>query len=506
MISFEIFPAYRRASIVAIEMKGKKRSVTGAFIPEKILIVGQFLPAKTGVVAGTPFHGFTADDYGVQFGYGSEIHRQALHIFAALGGFSENVYGVAVPAISGGVAGTGTITFVGAATSAGTEYFSIGGDLYQIGVISGDTAVIQAAALVAAITANINSAVSAAIGGTGSEHIVTLTHKQLGVNGNEIEAVYNPAGVTQANQNPSGAAITMPATGFLTSGSGNAVTTGVFIDSEGGDKLGGTWYTFITCPYKDATNIAVYKTAANARGDPSVKKMFATVIGYTTEAYSAFYAIPATINSKFITPVWEARSLAPGLELAASVIGTCAYSATIDPGRPFKTLAIAIPVTPDVSDLADAKLDALFRAGGGFFKLDSSGGLILGDIPMSYRTTATGAASEEWFDLVSVTRRQQKVYDIDQLFNSEPYTRGMVGSDDVVTGKDYVIKPKTVIAALCALVDAWASEGWTKYPETVKDSIAAEINATNNSRIDAEITDDEAQALRIIAIKYAFLY
>jgi len=86
------------------------------------------------------------------------------------------------------------------------------------------------------------------------------------------------------------------------------------------------------------------------------------------------------------------------------------------------------------------------------------------------------------------------------------YIRGMVGSDDVVTGKDYVIKPKTVIGDLCALVDSWAAQGWTKNPETVKDSIAAEINATNNSRIDAEVTDDEAQALRIIAIKYAFLY
>jgi len=76
----------------------------------------------------------------------------------------------------------------------------------------------------------------------------------------------------------------------------------------------------------------------------------------------------------------------------------------------------------------------------------------------------------------------------------------------VVTAKEYVIKPKKLIADLFALIDSWATEGWTKNPESVKDTVLAEINATNNSRLDAEFTDDEAKALRIIAVKAAFLY
>jgi phage tail sheath gpL-like len=102
--------------------------------------------------------------------------------------------------------------------------------------------------------------------------------------------------------------------------------------------------------------------------------------------------------------------------------------------------------------------------------------------------------------------RQQKAYAVEQMLRGEPYVRGMLASDDVITAKEYVIKPKKLIADLFALIDNWASEGWTKNPEAVKDTVIAEINATNNSRLDAEFTDDEAKALRIIAVKAAFLY
>lgn len=495
-----------RSSGRFIEMAGKKRQVGGAYIPERVLIVGQYLAAKTGVTAGAVVQCYTADEVGDTFGYGSELHRQAIKIFAALGGFNEYVYCVAVAPASGTpVAATGTITFVGASTSAGTDYYSIGGDLYEIGVASGATAVAQAAALVALITANVSSAVSAAVGGTGSDHIITLTCKQTGANGNQIAVVHNPAGISQSAKNPSGTAVTVPATGYLTSGAGNPSVSGVFLDG-GNDKLGDTWYTLITCPYTDATALAVYKTAGAARRNPIVKRPFAALAGYVTELYAAYAAIPATINSPDIGTVWESRSLAPSYELAAAVLGMVAYGATLDPGRPYMTLPVNVAVRPNVANRLESEYNALFKAGGGYTRVDPSGGCVIGDLALTYRTQAGGAATEEWFDIVSMTRRQAKLYTIDQLLLASPYSRAILGSDDLVTSKDYVIKPKKLIADLFGLIDFWASEGWTKNPETVKDTVAAEINATNNSRLDAELTDDEAQALRIVAVKYAFLY
>lgn len=502
-ISFSVFPSSRRASIRAIEMMGKKRSVSGGYIPEKVLIVGQFLAAKTGVTAGAVVQAFNADEVGDTFGYGSELHRQALWVFDALGGFSENVYCVAVAAPSGNAA-TGTVTITGDATTAGTLYFSLGGSLYAVNVTAGDTDDEIAAALVAAITADVSAAFTAAVGGTGSENIVTLTCKQLGVNGNEHYMMLNPSGASQSALNPSGPAVTFSGSGYFASGTGDCDVDVVFLDN-GADKLGDTWYTLITCPYKDATNLGKYKAALNARFDPAVKRFAASVVGYTKLTYSQFFAVPATINSKFIAPVWDTRSLVPAHELSAALVGMVAASATSDPGRPFIGLPMSIPVKAG-KNLTYAEYDALFRAGGGYFKLADSGELTIGDIGLSYRTTAGGASTEEWFDLVSVTRRQQKSYMIEQLLRGEPYIRGMVGSDDLITAKEYVIKPKQLVADLYRIVDEWGREGWSKNIDDIKATIAAEINSTNNSRIDAELTDDAAQALRIIAVKFAFLY
>jgi len=505
-ISFEIFPSYRRASMRQIELKGVKRSTASPYIPEKILIVGQYLAAKTAVVPGQIVQKMTADEVGDYFGYGSEIHRQALWIFDALGGFSENVYWGAVSPPSEGVAATGTVTITGSATSSGTLCFSLGGTLYQINVASGDTDDEIAAALVAAITADIAAPFTAAVGGVGSENVVTLTCKQEGANGNEHYMMLNPDGDSQQTQNPSGPVVTFSGSGYFDSGAGTPDVSTAFIGTGGVDNLGNTWYTLITCPYTDSTALGVYKSALTARMEASPNRLAGAVVGYTKQTYSAMLAITPTINSKHIAPVWDPRSLHPAHEFGAAVLGLVAASASVDPGRPFMGLELPVAVKSGVYDITYSQADALFRAGCGYCKLSPSGTLMLGDLALSYRLTPAGASTEEWFALVQLTLRQVKAYQAEQVFLSDPYTRGMVGSHDIGTGKDYVIKPNKVKADLYRLVDNWAAEGWTKNVESVKATISAEINALYNSRIDATIDDDPAEALRIIAVRLGFLY
>ena len=506
-ISFNFFAPYRRASTRVVEQVGRKRSQGGNYIPEKVLIVGQYDEDKTDVKEYEVFRGYTAEDFANQFGYGSEIHRQAIRILEPLGGFSENLYAVAVKKPDAAVAATGTVTFTGAATTSGTWYIDVAGETYPVNVASGDTGDEQAAKFAAAITADINAPVTATVGGVGSTNIVTITAKTKGIVGNDIGVRLNPQGVSQSSNNPEGTTITIPVSGYLTSGSGEINVEDVFVNTDGSDRLGDTWYTFITCPVRDATNLAKYKTALNRRIESAPNRMAATVVAYGPKTtYADYIAIPDDTNAKTIAPIWDARVLLPENEFGAAVIGYVVASANIDPGRPFMGIETTIPIKPDVPDLTYAQADALFRAGGGYCKTNASGNLVLGDLAVSYRTTAAGGATEEWFDLVSVTMRQQKAYAVEQMLRGEPYVRGMLASDDVITAKEYVIKPKKLIADLFALIDNWASEGWTKNPEAVKDTVIAEINATNNSRLDAEFTDDEAKALRIIAVKAAFLY
>jgi len=488
-----------RASQVAVEIAGIKRGVGSNFLPPTGLILGQYDQTKIGIVDYTPIQFTSADDVGSKFGFGSEIHRQALWVLGIMGGFSDKMWFSPIPEPGAAVVATGDIVFAVSASSSGTYYFSIGGDVINFGVNKDATPTEIGDSLVTAITANLNGLVTAAnVAGT-----VTLTAKNKGVNGNKIQLVLNPSGVSQESQNPSATTVAVDAT--LTSGSGATDIHDTFFNSSEEDILGDRWYTMISNPYDDATNLGYVDDSFNARKEPDVKRPFGSVVGYVSENYVAALAIPATINSEGIAPVYEPRSYAPPYELAASVMGIVLESCKLDPGRPFKTLSTGIPMDTSISDLSYVKNDALFNAGMSYFKTVGSE-MVTGDIALSYRLNGAAARDESWFDLVALTLRQQKVYDIEQVFLSEPYVRGMLADNDSIATKQYVIKPKKVIADLSALVNSLDSEGWTKNAAEVKASITALINVSNNSRIDATVTDDEAKALRIVSVLYNFLF
>ena len=502
-INFETVDPGARASQIFIELKGVRRSVSGGNLPPIGLIPGQYDQALiAGITDYTPVQVFTADEVAEKAGFGSEAHRQALWIFGILGGFYDNMWWVPIPEPGSAVKAFGTIIFATNASSGGTYFFSIGGDLVKVNIPNGSTPTEAGDLLVTAITANLKGLVTS-VNAIGT---VTLTAKTAGVNGNQISLISNPSGQVQEALNPTGMTVSLPGSGgFLTGGVGATDVHDMLLESDESDKLGDRFYTCIAGPYNDSTNIGYYKTSWQLRKAPDVKRPFNSFFGYVKELYAAAFAIPATINSEGISPVWDPRSYSPNWELQAAVMGLTMWSNVFDPGRPMKTLSTGIPHNTAIGDLSYAKNDALFTAGMGYFK-SVSGLLRIGDLATSYRTNPSAAATEEWFDTVSVSLRQQKIYDIENIFKNAPYDRAILAGDDSISNKTYVIKPKKVVSDLSALVNFWDEQGWTKNAAEVKASISAEINSLNNSRIDATITDDEAKALRIVAVLYNFLF
>jgi phage tail sheath gpL-like len=280
----------------------------------------------------------------------------------------------------------------------------------------------------------------------------------------------------------------------------------VFFNSDGTDKLGDRWYTCITMPFVDATNIAHYKTSAGLRADPSVNRFFGAYAGYIDKTYAQALALPATFNSKYLGQIFEDEYYGPDFELAAELVGIILDEQNEAPNRPYKTVALSGMFNPAKLNRRYVENDALFRAGISYCDLVGSN-LQLGDIALTYRTNPSGGAATDWYDAVSLHRRQAKAYSLEQLFKTDKYQRAVVVDNATVTKVSYAIAPKDVIADITKLItDLWVPYGWTKNGDEVIASISAEINSTYESRIDATVTDDEAQALRIIAMKYAFLY
>jgi len=132
----------------------------------------------------------------------------------------------------------------------------------------------------------------------------------------------------------------------------------------------------------------------------------------------------------------------------------------------------------------------------------------LGDIALSYRTNDSGGATTEWFAAVDAHNRQAKAYSIENAFNTDKYQRSVVQADgDPPSAVNFSIRPSDVIAELQKLVlDLWARYSWSKNIEEILEDISANINAGNDERIDGEAIDDQAKALRIIAVRYGYLY
>lgn len=502
MINFEQFSQNRRASIRVVELQGRKRTVGGGYIPRKILVTGLPLATQTGITAGNIEKCVNADAVAVKYGYGSELHRQALRVFAALGGFYENAYFCPLSLADGASAATGNIAFVGSATSSGTHFFTIGGNTYQLNARLGQTAKEQAEALAALITKDINSAITAEYQLSETVDTVILTAKNKSVTGNEMRILYNYL-PSQQQGAPNGVTVTLSGE-YLTGGTGTPDVSELFV-KDGRDNLGDTWYTEITCPYTDTGALAIYKDALENRVKPGTDRMAGSFVAFTKLNYTEALAKSETINARFIGAGWEPNSITPAYEFSAAQLGNIAYYAMLDPGRPNMDTELPVEVIP-AGNMTYAENDALYKSGMTYYKQDASGKLLCGDVSLTYRVTPQGAATEEWFDYVSLTRIQQKVFDTLTTFKSDPFIRPIAVDNNSISKKSYAIRPITVIAYMRALVDYWAEQGWTKNPDEVKSTITAEINAAYNGRIDAELTDDPAEALRIIAIKYAYLY
>jgi phage tail sheath gpL-like len=479
-----------RASKNFIEILGVKKSLASFFIPATGLLVGQYDPLKTSVIDYVPVKVTSSDDVGNKAGFGSHAHRQALRLPPSVFNQGGGIWWAPVPEEGAAAAATESVTFVGTATSSGTIYFLIGGDLVQVPVLKDDTESGVATALVTAITADQDLPVtaSAALG------VVTVTAKFKGLSGNQILIKLNPAGDTQENQNPSGIATTLSeADGYLASGATDPSVEDVFFDGSGNDILGDRWYTDCTAPYTDQANLNFHKSSGDARANPEVNRLFNHVAGFVKETYSAASALPANTNSEYVTEIWEGRAWAPAFELGAALFGLILDSKNTAPN-------------PEVNQRYGQN-DVLFKAGMSYCVIDGAGVLRLGDIALTHRTNASGGATEEWFDTVTLANRQTKAYSLEQLFLGLKYQRAVVVADEDVTAVSFAVPPKQVIADVSQLVrKLWGKFAWTKNVEEVIKTITGLINAGNGSRIDGGVVDDEAKALRIIAFTFSHLF
>lgn len=337
-VSFDSIPSNLRIPITLVEFNASKASQGPTLLQLEGLLIGQKTSAGTGT-ANTVRKVTSADQVATLAGRGSMLHRQAIAWFA------ENTTSpcwIALLADDGaGVAATGTITVTGPATAAGTIALYIGGNRITVGVGSTDTAITVAAAIAAAINAATDLPVTAAVGGVGSEHIVTVSFRHRGTVGNGYDLRHS---YRLGEALPTGIALAIVAMANGTTAPALATLFAAMADQ---------WFHVWTHPYTDSTNLGAIETELTSRNGP-MRSIDA--IAFTSPAGSVSHGSLTTLgnarNNRHSCVVAQAgeNPLTPSFEFAASVAARAALSLQADPARPLHTLQLSHPIAMAETD------------------------------------------------------------------------------------------------------------------------------------------------------------
>jgi phage tail sheath gpL-like len=238
----------------------------------------------------------TLSDASALFGIGSEAYRMVKQFWA----INPTTPLYVCLAASTGVAGTGTITVSGTASSGGSVEIQVCDTLFQTAFASADGYASVASSVASAINARTELPLTASAAASG---VITLTNKVAGARGAEVR--YSARIVEKST----GISIT-PTAHTAMSGSGADDVTAA-LAAVAADK-----FDYIISAQHDATNLALLASQLSAQALPvndRIQRGFFALVG----TLAASTTVSQGVNNALLEALWEEESDLPGAELAA---------------------------------------------------------------------------------------------------------------------------------------------------------------------------------------------
>lgn len=490
-ISFNEVPSNLRVPLVAVEINNSRATQGPALLAYRALLLGQKTSAGTAT-ADTLLRVTSADQVAAYAGRGSLLHRMALAYFAN-NTSTETWIGV-VADDGAAVAATGTLTFTGPATAAGTLALYVAGARVPVGVASGQTAAQVASATAAALNANTNLPVTAAVGGAGSTHIVTWTARNKGTAGNDIDVRVNyrdgealPAGV--------GVAFAAGVTGAT-----NPDLAGIIA------ALGDQWFQVVAHPYTDDGSLDAIEAEMAARF--SATRM---IDGVAITSAAGSQADLATLGGARNSPHSQIVAQ-PGdnpvthpAEYAAAVAGVVALAAQADPARPFQTLAVKGVLPPSDADLFTRdERNLLLYDGVSTTVLGAGGAVLLERMITTYQTNATGEVDTSYLSAETMFTLLYLRYSFRARWATR-YPRHKLADDGARIGAGQaVVTPGIGKAESFAWFRDMEELGLVEDFAAFKAGLVVERNASNPNRLDFLLPPNLINQLVGVGVSLAF--
>ncbi|MFS2103565.1 phage tail sheath subtilisin-like domain-containing protein [Ralstonia sp. Ralssp135] len=488
-IPFKQIPQNLRVPLFYAEVDNSQANTATA--NQRALIIGQITSAGTAT-PNVPIISQGVADAKTQGGQGSML-AQMTYTYRQNDTFGE-VWYLPLADDPAATAATGSIAFTSAPTASGALSLYIGGMLVTTAV----TASMTTAQVATAVAAAINAINDLAVTATASTTTVTITAKNKGLAGNDIDIRANYRGVAGGESTPAGLAFTITA---MASGATNpSLTTGLA-------NLQSMPFDFIVCPYTDTTSLNALQSFLNDatgrwswsvqvyghcffayRGTSAALTTFGLARNNQHESCMGFYDSP--------TPVWK---------WAAAFAAASAVSLRADPGVPLQTVALADVLAPPLaSQFSLSQRNTNLYDGISTFTVGTDGTVRIENAITTYQLNAFGQPDNSYLEIETMFLLAFVLRAMATLVTSK-YARVKLAADGTrfAPGSN-IVTPSMIRADLIAQYQTLEYNGYVQNSQAFAQSLIVQQNASNPNRVDVLWPGTLIDQLRIFALLAQF--
>lgn len=488
-IPFKQIPSNLRVPLFYAEVDNSQANTATA--NQRALIIGQITSAGAAT-PNIPIISQGVADAKTQGGQGSML-AQMTYTYRQNDSFGE-VWYLPLADDPAATAATGSIAFTSAPTASGALSLYIGGMLVTTAI----TASMTTAQVATAVAASINAINDLAVTATASTSTVTITAKNKGLAGNDIDIRANYRGVAGGESTPAGLAFTITA---MASGATNpSLTTGLA-------NLQSMPFDFIVCPYTDTTSLNALQSFLNdttGRWSWSVQ-----VYGHCFFAYrgtsAALTTFGLTRNNQHESCMGFYDSPTPVWKWAAAFAAASAVSLRADPGVPLQTVALADVLAPPLaSQFSLSQRNTNLYDGISTFTVGTDGTVRIENAITTYQQNAFGQPDNSYLEIETMFLLAFVLRSMATLVTSK-YARVKLAADGTrfAPGSN-IVTPSMIRADLIAAYQTLEYNGYVQNSQAFAQAIIVQQNASNPNRVDVLWPGTLINQLRIFALLAQF--
>ena len=506
-LSFNQIPSSIGVPGAYVEFNGDNARTAPSAKPVRILVYGQKL-ATGAAVADVPILVSNIGQAITEFGRGSML-ADMLGCHFQVNSLNE-VY--VIPQLDNGTTkATYTVTYAGTPTVDTATSLYVGGRRYVVSVTTASTPTTIAAAVAAAINADLDATFTA----TSAVGVVTIVARHAGELGNDLQI--NPL-FYRADSLPNGVTVAVAQT--IQGATNPDVADSIAATASG-------YYTDIIFPYTDEPNMALIEAELEDRWSPLPNGTSLGAGQNDAHLWQALRGTQAelvlwsdTRNNRHVTTMAIEPSITVGAStyvglmspswVVSAVYGaTGAYYSGITPNGNLQNIAMGcLQPAPVPSRWTWNERNQLILNGFATYKYDSDGsgnGLVLERATTNYTQTINGTVTDAERDTETQKLNSYLRWSLRQVILSKYGRHRLADDGNRVSRQQDVTTPLRIKATIVDLAGTWADLGYIEDYDQFKRDLVVERSVTDCNTVNALLSPNHVNQFRVFAGQIGYI-